>query len=99
MKRSHRIHVHIQLFQNLSLEPLDVPEPLKPVGGVGVALVVDALDVDHSGEVTVKRHLPHVAREVLVRDNFWRCQVTQLRLQFWLADNTDPVILKVKRLN
>lgn len=99
MKRSRRIFILFQLFQYLPLEPLDVPQPLEPVGGIGVAFVVDALHVDHGGEVAVQRHLSHVTREILIRDNPRRGQVTQLRLQLWLAHNTDPVVLKVKWLD
>ena len=99
MKRSHRIHIHIQLFQHLPFEPLDVPEPLKPVGGVGVALVVDVLDVDDGGEVAVERDLADVPRQVRVGDDAGGGEVAKLRLQLGLAHHGHTVVLEIQGLN
>ena len=57
-----------------------MPEPLQPVGGVGVALVVDGLDVDDGGEVAVEGDLTNVTGQVRVRDDLGGRQVTKLGL-------------------
>ena len=74
-------------------------EPLQPVGGVGVALVVDVLDVDDGGEVAVERDLADVPRQVGVGDDAGGGEVAQLRLQLRLAHHGHAVVLEIQGLN
>ena len=74
-------------------------EPLQPVGGVGVALVVDILDVDDGGEVAVERDLADVPRQVGVGDDAGGGEVAQLRLQLRLAHHGHAVVLEIQGLN
>ena len=76
-----------------------MPEPLQPVGGVGIALVVDGLDVDDGREVAVEGDLTNVTGQVRVRDDLGGRQVTEFRLQLCLANYTHSVAFKVQRLN
>ena len=92
------IHV-LQFLLHFPLQPLDVTEPLEPVGGVGVALVVDVLDVDDGGEVAVERDLADVPRQVRVGDDAGGGEVAQLRLQLGLAHHGHTVVLEIQGLN
>ena len=76
-----------------------MPEPLQPVGGVGIPLVVDGLDVYDGGEVAVEGDLTNVTGQVRVRDDLGGRQVTELRLQLCLANHAHSVAFKVQRLN
>ena len=76
-----------------------MPKPLQPVWGVGIALVVDGLDVDDGREVAVEGDLTNVTGEVRVRDDLGGRQVTKFWLQLCLANNAHSVAFKIQRLN
>ena len=99
MDKPRSIFILLHLLEHLPLQPLDVSEPLQPVGGVGVSLVVDGLDVDDSRQVAMERHLTNMTRQVGVRDDLRRGQVTQLCLKLCFTHYTDSVALKIQWFN
>ena len=64
-----------------------------------MVMIVGFLAEDVGRQVTVESHLPDLPGEVGVGHRPGGGEVTQLGLQLWLADNTDPVTLEVQRLD
>ena len=56
-------------MMNIGPDPLDLPEALEPVGGVGLPAGPQRL-LDLCRQVAVKGQLPHHDRKVAVRDDF-----------------------------
>lgn len=94
-----RFFILDKIFKHLCLEPLDMSQPLQPVGGVGIIRTELGSAEDVGGEVAVERHLPDLAGQVGVRDRPRRGQVSQLGLQLGFTDHADPVALEIQGLN
>ena len=99
MNSPGRFFILYKIFKHLCLEPLDMSQPLQPVGGVGIIRTELGSAEDVGGEVAVEGHLSDLPGQVRVRDRPRRGQMAQLRLQLRLADHADSVTLEVQGLN